>query len=229
VCRVLAKETFWKGSTTWPPPRRCIHRQLFLCTPPFSVRACVCTRSLAYICTCVSECVSDRVVYYDVYAACALCCCVVPRGPGLLRAGGAAWPAVHAVTARNGRRLAQPFAAHGETSRNETRARRPGKRFSAADCRERAHFRHPWTAADPWATAAVAAVLYRWWRCAPAGHPPPRGISPVREYYTRQQRRCVRACVRACVLAYVQRAVSVSYSIIYYINLLYENNNSNIL
>jgi len=44
VCRVLVKETFWKGSTTWPPPRRCIHRQLFLRTPPFCarVRVCVC-------------------------------------------------------------------------------------------------------------------------------------------------------------------------------------------
>jgi len=96
--------------------------------------------------------------------------------------------------------------------------------------RARAHFRHPWTAADPWATAAVAAVLYRWWRCAPAGlpPPPPRGISPVRAYYTRLRRRCVRECVRARVRTTCRFGKLFDYIIII-IYIIHTNNNNDIL
>jgi hypothetical protein len=177
------------------------------------------TRALAYICTCVSECVSDRVVcavYIRRVCIMLLCCTLRARAAQNVRLS-----ATGGARSRRAKRPAPRPTVRGPPRDRPKRASDvPARRTSTVLGgrapilpRARAHFRHPWTAADPWATAAVAAVLYRWWRCAPAGlpPPPPRGISPVRAYYTRLRRRCVRECVRA---RYVRRAVSVSHSII---------------
>lgn len=98
-------------------------------------RVSVYTRALAYSCTRVCA------------SVCALCCCVVPCGPGLLRPGGAA------VGTQNGRRLGQRvYDGSPPRGRAVTRVRRSPRRWwwlpvGRANCRERAHFRHPWTAA----------------------------------------------------------------------------------
>lgn len=77
-----------------------------------------------------------------------------------------------------------------------------------AAARGRAHFRHPWApaaTADPWATAA--AVLYRWWRCAPPATDPP----PKPRYFTGVYST---TSFHACSELY-RRAVSVNHSIIH--------------
>jgi len=184
-----------------------------------AARARVCvsayTRALAYICTRARVCVCVCV------CLCALCCRVVPCGPGLLR------PATHSsvVGTQNGPAPRQTVYG-GWPPRERSRNARPtiaaaaavaGRSVGRADCRERAHFRHPWTAArgSLGDSCRRRAVLYRWRRRAPRRPPSAaRYFTGACVLYGIRGGDVVGACVSACVLAYVRRAVSVSHSII---------------
>jgi len=167
-------------------PTAVLTHTALLCAPRARVCVSVYARARVYLYACVRACVNgDRVVCVCIMLSCRT---LRARAAQTGRRSGrhAAKRPAPRPTVCDGSPPRETQPKRASDVRRSPRRRRSQSVGRACNCRGRAHFRHPWTAArgSLGDSCRRRAVLYRWRRRAPAGLPPPPGISPVpRVYY----------------------------------------------